>query len=367
MIAGKENVKAEPDALYIIAQKADGALRDALSIFDQMVTLSNGNITYKAVIDSLNMLDYDYYFKITDAVLAGNIPSALLTFNEILGNGFDGHHFVAGLAGHLRNLLVSKDASTLQLLEVTAGTREKFKNTSAAFSIPQLLCALKILGEADVNYRQSHNPRLLAEVALMRLCSMNKTPAPEEKKTEVKSYPLPSSKPATVNEPQKQEEKNIIPPGKKIIAGASISQFVNATPEKKNQPEKTVQQLPEDEFTADQLVQVWLKFASIVKQKGRTNFFAMLASRKPVLKERCLIEFTLDNKVQEEELRMEKTELMSFLRRELNNFSIELHTVISSEEREKKPYTAQEKFQRMMEKNPAIAQFRQQLDLEIDF
>src|SRR3954471_14363446 len=126
-IAGNEQIAAETDALHIIAQKADGALRDACSIFDQIVSFAGNTITYKAVIDNLNILDYDYYFKVTDALLGQNIPSSLLIFNEILNNGFDGHNFVAGMGDHFRNLLVSKDAETLQLLEVGKNIKEKYK------------------------------------------------------------------------------------------------------------------------------------------------------------------------------------------------------------------------------------------------
>src|SRR6185436_3248641 len=129
-IAEKENISAEPDALHIIAQKADGALRDALSIFDQVVSFGGNKITYKDIINNLNILDYDYYFRITDDILAGNLSSILLTFNELLNEGFDGHHFINGLSSHFRDLLVCKDASTLQLLEVSKNIQEKYKKQS---------------------------------------------------------------------------------------------------------------------------------------------------------------------------------------------------------------------------------------------
>ena len=185
-IAKSEKVKAEADALHVIAQKADGALRDACSIFDQLVSFAGNNLTYKAVIENLNVLDYDYYFKITDNILTVNISQSLLIFNEILNNGFDGHHFLTGLAEHFRNLLVCKDASTIQLLEVSAGIRDKYKEQSAKCDQQILMRALSICSKADINYKSSKNSRLLVELTLMQLCSLQNAPANgDEKKKRV--------------------------------------------------------------------------------------------------------------------------------------------------------------------------------------
>ena len=172
-IAKSENVTAEMDALHVIAQKADGALRDACSIFDQIVSFAGNTITYKAVIDNLNILDYDYYFKVTDAILGENISSALLLFNEILNNGFDGHNFVAGMGDHLRNLLVGKDPETLQLLEVGSNIKDKYKEQSTKCSLSFLIRGLTILNKTDIQYKSSKNQRLQVELALMQLCTIN--------------------------------------------------------------------------------------------------------------------------------------------------------------------------------------------------
>src|ERR1051326_5006366 len=181
-IAKKEKTKAEEDALHIIAQKSDGAMRDALSIFDQMVSLSGNNITYQTVIDNLNILDYDYYFKITDALLEKNTSYSLLLFNEILNKGFDGHNFINGLAEHFRNLLVCKDEITLQLIEVSASIRERYKTQSKKTEPNFLLKGLEILGKADFQYKSSRNQRLLVELTLLQLCSMHSM---VEKKSEI--------------------------------------------------------------------------------------------------------------------------------------------------------------------------------------
>lgn len=171
-VADQENIKYEADALHVIAEKADGALRDALSIFDQIVNFCDDNITYDAVIQNLNILDYDYYFKITEQILKNEIHQALLTFDEILDHGFDGHNFINGLGSHLRNLLVSKDTITLKLLEVGDNVKAKYNEQSAIASPRFLVDGLKIIGETDVQYKSSKNQRLHVELALMKLSSL---------------------------------------------------------------------------------------------------------------------------------------------------------------------------------------------------
>lgn len=170
-IAQKETITADADALHIIAQKADGALRDALSIFDQIVSFSGKNITYQDVIDNLNILDYDYYFKLTDAIFSKNISECLLIFNEILNKGFDGHNFINGLAEHIRNLLVCQDVATISLLEVGENIKGKYKQQAQSNSTPLYLEFLNIISKADTSYKSSKNHRLLVEIMLMQLCS----------------------------------------------------------------------------------------------------------------------------------------------------------------------------------------------------
>lgn len=172
-IAQNESVIAEIEALHIIAQKADGGLRDALSIFDQVVSFSGNHLTYKAVIENLNVLDYDYYFKITDCMLAADIKNTLLTLNDILKHGFDAHIFVNGLAAHLRDIMVCKDADTLSLLETTDSVKERYKAQAAKADIQWLLLAMDLLSHCDVNYKMAKNQRLLVELTLMQVCSID--------------------------------------------------------------------------------------------------------------------------------------------------------------------------------------------------
>jgi len=171
-IAEKEGVKADSDALHLIAQKADGALRDALSIFDQIVSFSGNEVTYEKVIENLNILDYDYYFKIAEAIEKESIPEALVIFDEIINKGFEGHHFIIGLGEHYRNLLVCKDPSTLSLLEVGENIQTKYKEQSEQINHKHIYTALDLLSDCDVRYKSSKKPRLLAEITLMHLCSV---------------------------------------------------------------------------------------------------------------------------------------------------------------------------------------------------
>lgn len=414
-IAQRENIATETDALHIIAQKADGALRDALSIFDQIVSSSGSNLTYKAVIDNLNILDYDYYFKVADAVLEENIPSALLLFNEILNNGFDGHNFISGLGEHLRNLMVCKDQSTIQLLEVGNNIKDKYKEQSSKCTIPLLLRGLNIVSKCDIQYKASKNQRLQVELSLMQLCSMNLVSGQEKKndiiKQEIKpvtvpSAPIPTPVPAvqTPAKPVTQElpkiaEKQVIvespvkpmleePPvkaqsttpeqvsssPKKIIitSSPSISQFLGtsvSTDKNKstdlNEPRQEYQQ-PTAIFTAEMLEDAWSRYAKTIQIK-MPFLYATLTTRKHVLKENYCIELTVENETASERINEEKSELLEFLRKELNNFKIALNAVVSKDEKELKPYTPQDKFKRMAEKNPALNKLRQQFDLEVDF
>jgi DNA polymerase-3 subunit gamma/tau len=181
-IANTENITADPDALHVIAQKADGALRDACSIFDQIVSFAGDNVTYKAVLDNLHVLDYDYYFKLADVLFAQNTANALLIFDDILQNGFDGHQFLVGLGDHFRNLLVCKDESTLILLEVGENVKEKYKLQGEIVPTNYILRCLGIINKCDLNYKNSKNQRLQVEIALLQMASIIAMAQEAEKK-----------------------------------------------------------------------------------------------------------------------------------------------------------------------------------------
>ena len=171
-VAKSENVEVESEGLNIIAQKADGAMRDALSIFDQIVSFSGKKITYQDVITNLNVLDYDYYFRLVDEFLKNNVTEVLVIFNDILNHGFDGHHFITGLSSHFRDLLVCKDAVTIQLLEVGGDIKERYRTQAAATESDFLLDAMQIANTCDIQYKTSQNKRLLIELALIRIAQL---------------------------------------------------------------------------------------------------------------------------------------------------------------------------------------------------
>lgn len=380
-IAKNENVSAEPEALHIIAQKADGALRDACSIFDQIVSFAGNNITYKAVIDNLNILDYEYYFKVIDAILSANISESLLIFNEILNNGFDGHNFIDGLSGHFRNLLVGKDPQTIDLMEVSPSVKERYKTQASKCSVMFLIRALSILNKADTQYKQVKNQRLQVELALMQLCGLNMQTPEAEKKNDI-SEPLQQSVPvapktsatnpntttstpatATTTTIKKVALKTSSPSISQIIAPEKKTESVNNT----EQPATITSKQPEEKFSQQQLEAVWADYTNTQKSKGKINLASILAASKPELKENHNIEFVTASKTAEDSLNEEKAELAGFLRQQLKNFSIQINFSIAESTDKKNLYTATDKYKHLLEKNPDINKLRQAFDLDIEF
>ncbi|WP_199140655.1 DNA polymerase III subunit gamma/tau [Pedobacter sp. ASV12] len=237
-IAARENIAVDNDGLHIIAQKADGGLRDALSMFDQIVSYTNRNLTYKAVIDNLNILDYDYYFKLTDFLTAGDVSQALLLFNEILNNGFDGNNFINGLASHFRNLLVGKDAQTIQLLEVSETIKQKYLVQSKQADLGFILTALNLANQCDLVYKNSKNQRLQVELSLIKMCHIpsviqlaqqpssgnnTATDADQDKKKTLTETERPKAVTASIKpQPEASPATTETPVAKRNIAEASI-------------------------------------------------------------------------------------------------------------------------------------------------
>ncbi|MCX6275230.1 MAG: DNA polymerase III subunit gamma/tau [Bacteroidetes bacterium] len=396
MIASKENVEAEEDALHIIAQKADGAMRDALSMFDQQVSFAGNKLTYKSVIENLNVLDYDYYFKVTNEILNGNISEALLTFNEILNHGFDGHNFITGLSSHFRDLLVCQDVVTLKLLEVSANVKEKYKVQSKQAPALHFLELLDISNKCDMSYRAAKHQRLQVELALMKMCSLSAT---GDKK---KSEPVIAVK-IPVNPVAKQpviavEKPELAPPQKDIIGsvvkeqeppglnkeelkpaapvapktGSSSRRTISITDGLKQKsavadpagaPEST---MGEREFSAGELHLAWNDFAGTLQADGRFTLHTALTKRKPELNDNYNVHFSLDNGAVEKDVNEIKQELLTYIRKRLNNGKIALTTTIDRDlSKGKTPYTPKEKFEHMAVKNPALLHLKKQMDLEI--
>ncbi len=379
-VAEKEAVETSDEALHIIAQRADGALRDALSIFDQLVSFGGKTLTYDMVIEHLNVLDHTYYFNITDQVFKGDMSGALLTLNEIIERGFDGQYFIIGLGEHLRNLLVCKDKETIQLLEVTSTIREKYTEQSAGCSVRFLAQALEIQNQCDIEYKNSNNKRLHLELAILRMCSIeeNLSASPEKKNStgevkEEKAQPLPEkpSPPIKKNPVKETKKKPANPEPSTSSTTAESPLTISIKPENNKEedsgPQTTVYLREEkEEFNGEQLNKVWTYFTeSIAKQYP--NFYSTLKKRKPVLKEEFVVELVIDNKVQEMEIKERKPELLEFLRNELRNSFIQVETRIAENQDDTTPYLPDEKFLAMAKKNPHLKKLKDKLELDLDY
>lgn len=403
-VARQEGITAEDEALHIIAQKADGALRDALSIFDRIVSFSGNNITYKDVIDNLRILDYDYYFRTTDLILNNDASGLLLLFNEILDNGFDGHLYINGLASHFRDLLVCKDPRTVDLLEVGESTRDRYKQQSQRVDPNLLLKGLKLISECDIRYKGSNNPRLLVELCLLQIAGMNAgtaQTAPEKKKPEpglekdevkqvvqepqkVQKAVVASSSPASGQKSSTvvtSEEKNTDPERashysklKKARArsGFSINATLHSdekenTTEEQNEDEDQIDPgLPKRDFSENHLLNLWNEYLEMLRNLQKQKIYGSLTNKKLRLLENFTVQIELENEIQESFFEEEKRNILSFLREKLNNYSLQFVVKITKNTQASEPYSPEEKFQYMVKQNPNLLLLKQKLDLDIE-
>ena len=421
-IAEKEGVNAEDDALHIIAQKADGAMRDALSIYDRVVSFSGNNLTRQAVTENLNVLDYDTYFEMTDHILNNNIPEALVQFNTILSKGFDGHHFIAGMASHFRDLLVCKNQETIQLLEVGDQTKQRYVKQSQEASKAFLIEGIELANSCDLKYKTSRNQRLLVELCLMQLASIT---FDGEKKNR-NSFIIPASHFANRETPPKQilgnskvkiaeEQKTIIQQEEHPIASqaSEVSERLqpttkdtsintlekedvttgnkaNSTPnidlgvarkktsalsmkglkrkkeilEKKQEADAIGKDMPKEDFTEEQLHDVWKAYIDKIKTKGGKIMASILATDIPRV-EGTNLYIQLPNVTMKTEVERHSYHLMTFLKKELQNYDIQLFIDVNEEAAKKYAFTPMEKYNKLREKNPLIDELRQTFDLDI--
>ncbi len=381
-VAEKEKVTTEEEALILIAQKSDGALRDALSMFDQIVSYSNGNVSYEQVCENLNILDYDYYFRFVDFALESKIPETLDLFNEVLKKGFDSYYFLTGFAEHFRNLLVGKDNITVDLMDVGQKVKEKYIEQANKTSLAFLIKAISILTKADINYKESYNKRLLAELCLMQICNFHNNTMEETQKKNTKQKPIKETAsqeaepktttavPETSSQANSQaKEKTEEPPEefthKKVIAagGVSIKELKKSLESKNQVAEESLQKGPLNSFTTDQMMLIWDEYLASIKN-NKKNLFSILNRCKPTLKNESNIEIFVENKVAEYEIISHKEFLVPFLRKKLENVEIDLIVTLNQEKLEKKAYTDQEKFKTMAEKNPHLHTLKQELHLD---
>ncbi|MDP4281794.1 MAG: DNA polymerase III subunit gamma/tau [Bacteroidota bacterium] len=372
-VASHENIEAEEKALNVIAQKADGAMRDALSIFDQLVSFAGNKLTYETVLNNLNVLDYEYFFRITDCIHAGDIPSTLLIINEIIDKGFEGSHFMIGFGEHLRNLLVCKDPATIKLLETVPAVRERYLEQAAHCSSDFLIRLLDINNRCDLNYKISNNKRLHLELALMQMCLIQGQNNQVPENPAAKQAPVKASNQVKKSEPQ-QASHIVIPPKVKESKPFPGTISIKQTREKKEQKSsenpssaeasQSIKQMAEP-FTQEQLEEAWGEFTESVHQ-DLPHLYSTLKKYQPLLKNESMIEFCVDNKLLEEELHQKQNELLDFIRKRLKNTSIWLQIVVPVIPKENKPYTSRDKFSRMVEKNPDLLDLREQFGLDFE-
>ena len=392
-IAKKEDVKIEKEALHVIAEKADGALRDALSCFDLMVNFCEGDITYKKVIQNLNILDHDYYFNLIDLVLENKIHESLLLFAEILSKGFDGKLFISGLATHLRNLMMSKDERTLQILEYSSELKGKFSEQATRIDPDDITTMLTLLSESETSYKSSQNQRLLIEITLMQLCSVQiqkkkaKSVAilppnfldieeigPLLKNNQIKKTDIKLKKQHESPELEVEEPKIIAPKRSLSIKKRSLTTSISGIRKKLNDKEEQVQKQEEllinsnSKFSSHLLIEKWNKFAEIKKNEGKMGLHTTLTKSSPILKNDFNVDFHLDSEVQKMDLQKETPYLLEYLRKELNNGSIQIHLHVSEMENQKiSQLTSRERFFQMAEKNPDLHLFKEEFDLDLEY
>lgn len=385
-VASQENVVYEPEALNILAQKADGGMRDALSIFDQAVSFTGGNVTYKAVIENLNILDFEYYFRLTNSILNGDVTESLLILDEILNKGFDGHNVITGIASHFRDLLLCRDPRTAELFEVGASIRQNYIDTAKKCSNEFLYKAIEIVNDCDLNYRASRNKRLLSDLTLIRLCQLLTSPVTEEqkKKIEIKpiATPLPEqpSNESKDSQPKAPLQEHITAHTKPVVSekrresvnslpkmgigglGVSISALNNKKKEEEHKVEKK-QEILNTPFTPIQLINEWKIFAEgLIEEHHLKN---TMLNCLPNMLDNKSFEVVVNNPVQEQRILENQYSILSALYSKLRNNQIKMTVRVTQENEKKLAFTSSEKFNLMAEENEVLRRLKDEFDLEL--
>lgn len=405
-VAEKEGIRYEEEALGIIAQKADGGMRDALSIFDQVASFSNGDITYHKVIEDLNILDYEYYFRVTEQLLKRDIPAVLLTLNDVLSRGFAGNHFMAGLARHFRDLLVSGDAQTLPLLEVSEGVRARYKEQAAQCRPQYLYRALRLCNDCDVNYRTSNNKRLLVELTLIELAQAvaDEAPgsglgptkklkpifqfvatAPAAPKKEAAATPQPQTA-ATTAAPQVKSAPPAPAPVPRITTPTPRTTTAKSTPRSLHQPvslsalsqrkagtqtvePQAVTNAPKASYgnkplDADALVTCWLRFAATLPKED-TALAERMKYLRPTLLDGNILELALDNPAVLEDFNRLKPRMTDYFRQNCQNDTVTFRFRLNEVGEQKRIFSPREILQDLVQNNAAVEMLVKELKLEL--
>ncbi len=391
-MAKNEGVTSEPEALHIIAQKADGGLRDACSIFDQMVAFTGNHLTYRQVVDNLNVLDYDYYFRLTSCFLEQKLPDVMLIFDDILRKGFDAHNFLIGLGEHLRNLLVSKDPQTITLLEISENLKQRYGEQAQQCSLPFLLKGLSLISKTDVNYKSAKNQRLLVEMALMQLTFLTASADAEKKNDELGDNPFESrpaqpipaataapsapagpavSKVTALSEPEvKFASKPSVPFEQlKLKSSFSLNEARAAQSQVRSAGVAVVSE-PEEplntSITIDDIKTAIHAYAEEKQKAGSRQIATTLKISEIGFNDNTIV-LTIHNETQKEQLMLTRQEFIDNIRKTVRNNSIGLEINISATEVQAKAYKPVDIFKAMTEKNPALMELKKRFDLEIDY
>lgn len=421
-IAKAENISCEEEALHMIALKADGAMRDALSIFDQVVSFAGGTVTYSDVVENLNILDYDVYIRLTTFLLQGDVASSLLLYDDVLSKGFDSRNFINGYASHLRDLMVCKDPATLGLMEVGAGIRDKYSQQAADTPLDFLYQGLDICSQADIQYRSSRNQRLTIELALVKLANLiagaKKKIAEPGQVQEVENGAEPSPKAVPAGE-ARPEASHAPPPVKDSLSQAEQAQSATAPQAEQAQPAASPKPVvsgarpsalpgqtstisirnsllgnePESEAsgvtgmendreqgqadvpasqkqvkaTAKQLLDAWGKYLESVREKS-PRIYGSIQGNKPVVGANGIMTFRLSTDVQRDHfLKQVKPAAIGFIRAELGLSDLEIHTELSEHVEEKgRIYTDEDRLNHLMDRNPDLKELKQRFNLDFD-
>ncbi|MBN2522091.1 MAG: DNA polymerase III subunit gamma/tau [Bacteroidales bacterium] len=389
-VAANEGIKTEEEALHIIAQKADGALRDALSIFDQIVSMTGKQITYKDVIENLNVLDYEYYFKTVEGALKADISSVLLTFNEILEKGFDGYNFLNGLNNHLRDLLVCRDSVTVRLLETTAAVKQRYLQQTKMINEDYLFNALEILNNCEINYKTSKNPRLHVELSLIRLSRLSErmNDDTEKKNPDIKitdksenELPLPSKSEIIRQHPVDSESESRnreintrehISTLKKQAKSFSIKEIISDKSESSDLNESIIEKSDEstaleekEHFTPVTFESAWKEFTDQMKDEG-PRIISMFKSIKPELENDHIIRIHLTNATQKDIfVQNYKSKFMSFLEKRFIEQDIDIETTVDLTETNEILYSDEQKYNYLIKKYPGLKDFKRSFNLDL--
>ena len=407
-VAKSEGIEAADDALHIIAQKADGALRDALSIFDRVVSFSGNKLTREAVTENLNVLDYTYYFEVTDLLLENNIPDILILFNNILSKGFDGHHFIMGLASHFRDLLVCKTPETIELLEVGQQVKKMYLDQSKKASHTFLVACIEKSNSCDLKYKSSRNQRLLVELCLMQMASItfdsenfkkkktkltfaginnldiippsyfkidnNKVEVHEKEIAQISEStisPIVSENSKTVQTSPKNDKRENKKIELSIKRPKKKSAFSITSVKKKkellkiindNKPEEA--EKPNNSFTEKEFRLAWDQFTEKIDKEGKYNLLSHLTMAKPFLNGTS-INLVYPNTTIKTEVERAEHEILSFIKDKLKNYDLTLEIIVNETIEKKYAYTPIEKYEKLIDKNPLLDTLRKELGLEL--